>query len=151
MFGVDMNDKARLRFMKTFGIILILFIVVFLASIFYTEISESGFNPMLLIILIPAALIIIILVTLITRLSKGVRTGLAVDDELSHRIKEKAGYYTCMITIYFVLALMFYHGFLVEDFGFPGLVVRHAMLVTLFLIIGVFALVWFIISRRGIK
>lgn len=146
-----MRDKTRLKFMKLFGATLIAVIVVFLAILFTVETNENGFNPALLITLIPAAIIIIMLLLMIKRLSRGVKTGLPIDDEMSQRIKERAGYLTCMVTIYFVLGLMFYHGFLVEDYGFPGLVVRHAMMVTLFFMIGMFGLIWWIISRRGVK
>jgi hypothetical protein len=146
-----MNDRTRLKFMKLFGVTLIAIIIVFVIGIFIFETGESGFDPALLLILAPAALIIIMLVVLIKKMSKGVKSGLPIDDELSQRIKERAGYLTCMLTIYFVLALMFYHGFLVEDFGFPGLVVRHAMMVTLFFMIGAFAGIWFILNRRGVK
>ena len=101
--------------------------------------------------MIPAAAIIIILVATTRRLSRGVRSGLPMQDEMSQRIKERAGYLTSMASIYFVLGLMFYHGFLVEDYGFPGLVVRHAMMVTLMFMLAVFGLAWLLLSRRGIK
>lgn len=147
----NMNDKKRLRFMKVFGIALITVMILFLAFVFITESRESGFSPVLLITLVPAAGIIFILLANLHMLSRGVKSGLPVNDELSNRVKERAGYMTCMITIYFVLAMMFYHGFLVEDFGFPGLVVRHAMMVVMIFMITVFGIVWYVLNRRGIK
>ena len=146
-----MKDKARLFWMKLFGATLVAGIIVFLAYVFVTETMESGFSPVLLLTLVPAAAIILILVATVKRLSKGVKSGLPVDDELSQRLKERAGYLTCLATLYFVLALMFYHGFLVEDFGFPGLVVRHAMVVVLIFMIAAFAAIWYVLNRRGIK
>ncbi|MBN2330648.1 MAG: hypothetical protein JXC85_02435 [Candidatus Aenigmarchaeota archaeon] len=148
---IDMKDKTRLFWMKLFGVTLIAVIFVFLASLFIVESREGGFDTILLITLVPAAAIIFILLANLKRLSRGVKSGLPIDDELSQRVKERAGYLTCLITIYFVLGLMFYHGFLVEDFGFPGLVVRHAMMVILIFIIAVFGLVWYLINRRGIR
>ncbi len=143
-----MEDKKRLRFMKVFGAVLVTFIVAFLAYVFMIE-SASGFDPMLLIILLPAAAIIITLMLNISRLGAGVRSGLPLRDEMSDKIKNRAGYLSLMATLYFVLGLMFYHGFLVEDYGFPGLVVRHAMMVTLIFMLCSFGLIWLILNRRG--
>ena len=148
---INMKDKTRLKFMKLFGATLVAGIIVFLAILFVVESREGGFNPVLLITLVPAAAIIFILVANMKRLSTGVKSGLPIEDELSQRMKERAGYLTCMITIYFSLALMFYHGFLVEDFGFPGLAVRHAMMVILIFMIAVWGMVWYMLKRRGIK
>jgi hypothetical protein len=143
-----MDDKGRLRFMKVFGVALVAFIILIIVSIFITE-SQAGFSPTLLIILLPAAAIIITLLLNVKNLSRGVKSGLPLRDEMSERIKERAGYLSLMATLYFVLGLMFYHGILVEDYGFPGLVVRHAMIVVLIFIIGSFGLIWFIMNRRG--
>jgi len=141
----------RLRLMKVIGAVVVAVILLFLVMLFTIEINQSGFNPTLLITLIPAAAIIILLVVFIMRLSKGVKTGLPISDEMSQRIKERAGYLTSMISIYFILGVMFYHGFLVEDYGFPGLIVRHAMVLVLIFMLAVFGIIWFILSRRGIK
>jgi hypothetical protein len=146
-----MKDKTRLLFMKVFGTVLVALIVVFLAGIFIFESGEGGFDPALLVTLVPAAAIIIILLVTTSRLSMGVRSGLPIQDEMSQRIKERAGYLTLMASIYFVMGLMFYHGFLVEDYDFPGLVVRHAMMVTLIFILAAFGLIWLVLSRRGIR
>ncbi len=143
-----MDDKKRLQGMKVFGVLLVTFIVAFLAYVFVSE-SQAGFDPMLLVLLLPAVAIITVLLLNISRLSKGVRSGLPLKDEMSERIKERAGYLTLMVTLYFVLGLMFYHGFLVEDYGFPGLVVRHAMMVTLIFMLGSFGLIWLVLNRKG--
>ena len=148
---VNMKDKTRLSFMKLFGATLIAGILVFLAVLFVTEYRQNGFDPVLLLTLVPAAAIILILLANIKRLSVGVKSGLPIDDELSQRLKERSGYLTCLITIYFALGMMFYHGFLVEDFGFPGLVVRHAMMVLLVFILATWGIVWYIVKRRGVK
>ena len=146
-----MKDKRKLFWMRLLGVTLIAGIVVFLALLFISESMDGVFDPLLLITLVPAAAIIFILLANLSRLSKGVKSGLPVDDELSQRVKERAGYLTCLITIYFVLGLMFYHGFLVEDYGFPGLLVRHAMMLILVFMIAVFGLSWYVINRRGIR
>lgn len=148
---INMEDKKRFSLMKGFGVALIAFILLFLAMIFITESIKGDFTQTLLILLLPAAAIILILLANIKRLSKGVKSGLPVNDELSQRVKERAGYLTCMITLYFVLGIMFYHGFLVEDFDFPGLVVRHAMMLVMLFIIFAYALVWYALSKRGIR
>jgi hypothetical protein len=146
-----MKDETRLLFMKVFGTILVALMVVFLAGLFIFESGESGLDPALLVTLVPAAAIIIVLVATMSRLGRGVKSGLPIQDEMSQRIKERSGYLTLMASIYFVMGLMFYHGFLVEDYGFPGMVVRHAMLVTLIFILAVFGLIWLVLSRRGIR
>ena len=58
--------------MKIFGVALIAFIILFLAGLFIYETMESGFSPLLLITLAPAAMIIAILFLLIKRLNTGV-------------------------------------------------------------------------------
>lgn len=145
-----MNDKKRLRFMKVFGVVLVTFIVLFLSYVFMIE-SADGLDPMLLIILLPAAAIIIVLLLKLSWLSKGVKSGLPLNDEMSESIKNRAGYLAFMVTLYFVLGMMFYHGFLVEDYGFPGLVVRHAMMVVLIFMMGAFGLIWFFMSKESGK
>lgn len=144
-----MDDKKRLWFMKVFGVVLVAFIILIITNIFVIETGESGFSPTLLVILLPAAAIIITLLLNISRLSRGVKSNLPLKDEMSERIKNRAGYLTLMATLYFVLGLMFYHGFLVEDYGFPGLVIRHAMIVVLIFIMGSFGLIWFVLNRKG--
>lgn len=145
-----MKDKTRLLPMKIFGVTLVAGIVTFLGTVFIYE-SSQGLSPISMFwLLVPATLVIVILVIFLRRLSTGVKKGLPIDDEMSQRIKERAGYLSFMITMWFTIGLMWYHSF-IEELGLPEILARHIIIIILIFSLSVFGLVWFILSRRGLK
>jgi|GEM_PF-6447067 len=145
-----MDDRARLKIMKVGGVILILGIIMFLIMIFVTEISAGTFSPLLFITLLPAATIIAVLVLLISRRSRDVKAGLPVHDEMTQRLKERAGYIAYSITLYFVIVLIWIQ-FLLEDVETISIEPRFVLYGTLFFMLGVFSISWLLIKRRGLK
>ena len=100
--------------------------------------------------MLPAILIILVLLLRIKIQSEGVKSGLPMDDELSKRMKERAGYLTYLITIYFVLGLMWYNLFFVEQFNVPELPMNLLIFGILFFMFIVYTANWVIINRTGI-
>jgi peptidoglycan/LPS O-acetylase OafA/YrhL len=145
-----MNDKTKLKLMKIFGAIFILIIVLILATIFINELATGTYSPLLLITVLPAVAIIAVLLLMISKRSKDVKSGLPVKDEMTQRIKERAGYIAYSLTIYFILVLMWIQ-FLIEDYETITIEPRFIIYGTLFFMLGVFGLTWMILSRRGIK
>jgi ABC-type branched-subunit amino acid transport system permease subunit len=144
-----MDDKRKLFWMKLIGGVFIAGIIIFLASIFIIEITSDTFNITLLIILIPAILIILVLLLRIKYQSEGIKSGLPIDDEMSKRIKERAGYLTYLITMYFVLALMWYNLFFVEQFDVPQIPMNYLIFGILFFMFIVFGINWAILNKQG--
>lgn len=145
-----MDDRTKLKLMKIFGGIFILIIILFLAHIFITEMSAGTYSPALLITLVPAAAIIAVLVIMIGKRSRDVKSGLPVQDEMTQRLKERAGYIAYSITLYFILVLMWIN-FLTEDIESINLEPRFIIYGTLFFMLAVFGFSWLIIKRKGIK
>ena len=144
-----MNDRARLKLMKIGGAIFILGIIMFLIMIFVAEISAGTFSPLLFTTLLPAAAIIAVLVIMIGKRSRDVKKGLPVHDEMTQRLKERAGYIAYSITLYFMLALLWVD-FLVEDMEAFGLEPRFIVYGTLFFMLAVFSISWLMLKRRGV-
>ena len=123
---------------------------MFLIMIFVNEISAGTFSPTLFVILLPAAGIVAILLIIISKRSREVKSGLPIQDEMTKRLKERAGYMAYSITLYFILALIWIN-FLIEDMETITIEPRFIIYGTLFFMVGVFGISWFIIKRRGIK
>lgn len=144
-----MDDKRKLLFMKLIGGVFTAGIIIFLASIFIVEIASGTFNITLFIILVPAILIIAVLLILIKRQSEGVESGIPIDDEMSKRIKERAGYLTYNISIYFLLALMWYNLFFVDQFNIPQIPMNYLIFGIMFFMFIVYGINWVILNKKG--
>ena len=147
---IIMNDKAKLKLMKIVGGIFILAIIMFLVYVFVFEISAGTYSPALLITLAPAAAIIAVMVIMISKRSRDVKSGLPVQDEMTQRLKERAGYMAYSITLYFILVLMWVN-FLIEDIETINIEPRFIIYGTMFFMVAVFGFSWLIIKRKGIK
>ena len=145
-----MDDRVKLKLMKIIGGIFILAIIMFLVYVFVSEISAGTYSPSLLITLAPAAIIIAVLIIMISKRSRDVKKGLPVQDEMTQRLKERAGYIAYSITLYFILVLMWVN-FLTDDMEAINLEPRFIIFGTLFFMLGVFSISWFMLKRRGIK
>ena len=137
--------------MKLIGGLFVLGIIGFLVAIFAVEISSGTFSISLFIILVPAIFIIATLIILVKRQSAGVASGLPLDDEMSKRVKERAGYLTYLITLYFVLGLMWYNLFIVEKLNTPEIPMNILIYGILFFMFIVFGLNWAILNKTGVS
>jgi hypothetical protein len=145
-----MDDKRKLLFMKLIGGVFVAGIIIFLTSIFIVEIASGTFNLTLFVILIPAILIIAVLIILVKRQSEGVQSGLPIDDEMSTRIKERAGYLTYNISIYFLLALMWYNLFFVDQFNIPEIPMNYLIFGIMLFMFIVYSINWAILNKAGV-
>jgi len=93
--------------------------------------------------------LVAVLVIMIGKRSRDVKKGLPVHDEMTQRLKERAGYIAYSITLYFMLALLWVD-FLVEDMEAFGLEPRFIVYGTLFFMLAVFSISWLMLKRRGV-
>jgi hypothetical protein len=92
---------------------------------------------------------VVLLVIFVRKRAKAIRESLILKDEMTSRAEGNAGRYTSIITLWFLLALMWYQGFGSETFGLPELAARHIIYLVLFLMMALFfGLRWYFI-RRG--
>jgi hypothetical protein len=143
-----MKDRTRFTLMKAFGAVLIAGIALFMGYVFVFELGENTSPDTLFWLLAPAVLIIAILVLFLKRMGQGIRKGLPLEDEMSKRIKERAGYLAFMITLWFLIGMMWYE-MMSEELGLPLPLARHMPIIVLLFMACVFGLLWFMISRRG--
>ncbi len=145
-----MKDKTMLLLIKTGGAILVAGIMLFLISITLFEMNQCTLTPLFAAVFLPAIAIVAVLVIMIKKQSRGIRNGLPMHDELSTRIKHSAGYYSYLITVYFLLAVMWYH-FLMDEMPLPQILPEHLAMTTMLFMLVVFGLSYLIIQRRGLK
>ena len=145
-----MKDKTKLLVMKIGGALLALGIILFLVTVAAEEMIQGTLTPVFIVAAIPAVAIIALLIIMIRKQGLGVKSGLPLHDEMSNRIKQRAGYYSYLVTIYFLLALMWYH-FLADDSGLPPILGEHIAIGTMIFMFLVFGAAYIIIKRRGIK
>ncbi len=145
-----MKDKTRLLLMKIFGVFLVAGIIAFLGYVFLVE-GREGLSPISLIwLLVPAVMVILILILTLKRISSGVKSGLPLDDEMSRRIKDRAGYLSFLATLWFMIGMMWYHSFM-EELNLPVILARHIVIIVLIFSLAAFGVAWLILSRRGLK
>jgi len=87
----------------------------------------------------------------IKRERQRMKERLPKDDEMSRRVKEKAGYYAFLASIWTTLGLMWYAGTGVEEFGFPAILPRHVAALALAIVAVLWALFWAYFHHRGVE
>lgn len=142
-----MDDRSRYR-----SIIAITFMVAVgvLAFLLLLGWSEDWGGEYGLLMLAAAAILVILPLALLLKVRRDVIKGIPLEDERGRAVKEKAGYYTFMATIYIVLAFLYYDFFFVEVFNTPSLSPTEYFLVLDMVILGVYLAFWWQFSRRGV-
>jgi len=144
---VQMDDRSRYR-----SIIAITFMVAVgvLAFLLLLGWSEDWGGEYGLLMLAAAAILVILPLALLLKVRRDVIKGIPLEDERGRAVKEKAGYYTFMATIYIVLAFLYYDFFFVEVFNTPSLSPTEYFLVLDMVILTVYLAFWWQFSRRGV-
>ena len=143
------QDKLRLKLLWIFFAILILGLASFLITIFVTEGVPTKLDTWFWLLL-PAVLVVLIAALMVRRTSSGVKSGFPLKDERSEKLKEKAGYKAFLVSMYFVLVLMWYQ-FFVNELGLPPLPeAGYLILGILFAMFIIFALFWLHYDRKGV-
>jgi len=143
------SEKARVRAIYIISALFIAILGLFMAGVLM-DIFTSGASPVMLIAVIaPFIAIVALLIIFIKRRTGIIKSGLIVKDEMTIRAEGNAGRYTSIITIWFLLALMWYQGFGSETFGLPELAARHVIYLVMFLTMGLFFGLRWHFTRRG--
>jgi len=133
------KDKLRLTLMIT---ILIIFIVT-LGFWFFKD-WQNGKDIGSLALLTSLFIIIVFVVLMIFIMSKGIKRGLPMEDEMSKMAKLKAGYFSYLISIYYLLAL----GWFGDDyFERPS----QATGVGILGMAIIFLVLWVYFNKKGVK
>ncbi|MCD1295050.1 hypothetical protein CUJ83_08575 [Methanocella sp. CWC-04] len=106
----------------------------------------------IIILAIPAILIVVVFIFLVWyvwKINKEKKAGFAVKDERTVRIEGKAALMTFFISIYFMLALLYYvFATEVLELGLPILETGWALIISLLVTIGTFAILrWYYGSK----
>ena len=133
----------------TGGVAFISLMGLFMAGVFMEAESGGGLGPVMTVLLLaPFSCIVILLVLFMKKRGNAIKSGMPLKDEMVINAEGRAGRYASMLMIYFLLGLMWYHGF-GPEFGLPELAARHVIYLLLFAMMGLFfGLRWYFI-RKG--
>jgi len=143
-----MKEQRKMKMMKISAGIFGALVVAFWLLILYVEMGYGPLNPMFFITLVPLIPILALLVFFIRRQSKAVKSGMPLRDERSEKIENKAGRYSVIGTLWFLLAMAFYQMFM-EELGLPEILLRHFIWIVFFVILGLFAGFKLYFGRKG--
>ncbi|MFH1722547.1 MAG: hypothetical protein ABH950_08100 [Candidatus Altiarchaeota archaeon] len=113
------TDKIRALFVWVVLALVIISLIVW-AKI---DVSRGGIGKAI----IPGFIAVLLIIFMIPFLKRivDVKNGFPLKDERSEKIETLASARAYIISVYWMLALMFYTGTLVEDHGWPALIPRH--------------------------
>jgi TRAP-type uncharacterized transport system fused permease subunit len=144
-----MNSIKRTALIKPGGAIFILAVVALWVAIVFVEMQHGPLDPIFLAATLPPLIIIVaVMILVIRKHTKSVKSGLPLKDEMSKRISYKSGYYTAMSAIWFLVAFMWYHMFM-EELGLPAILARHIIIIVLIFMLIVFSALRWHFGRKG--
>ena len=149
MKGDGAKERKRLRVVKIGASVLAALVIMFWLVIASIEMRSGPVSPLFFITLVPLFFIIALLVIVVRRSEKAVKSGMPLTDERSAAIDNKAGRYTVTVMTWFLLASAFYQMFM-EELGLPDILLRHFIWMVFFLMMGVFVAFKWYFGRKGI-
>jgi uncharacterized membrane protein len=149
MHGYGVKEKKRMRLVKTGAFVLAVLVITMWLVIVSIEIRSGPVSTVFFITLVPLFFIIALLVIVIRRNEKAVKSGMPLTDERSGAIDNKAGRYTVTVMTWFLLASALYQLFM-EELGLPDILLRYFIWVAFFLMMGVFAGFKWYFGRKGL-
>ncbi|MFC2162124.1 hypothetical protein ACFLRF_00450 [Candidatus Altiarchaeota archaeon] len=138
------NDKARVILAGTVIVMVILTSIIFASTLMSNGKTISSILPMMIL-----AIVMIFMIPFVKRRYFDVKAGYPYEDERSKKIMTKAMATSYIISIYWMLALMFYTGIGVEDHGLPPLIPRHVAVLGIAGMAVIFGLSYIYVSLRG--
>jgi len=138
-------EKARLGL-----VVVILAAVVATLALYAMGAMKDGFDMGAVLLLAIALIIILIFVLLVRRMSRDIKEGMPMHDEMSKRVVEKAGYTTYLISIYILLGIGIFEETISKAIGQEPLEVHTATGMAILLMALVFALSWAYHSKKGV-
>jgi cobalamin synthase len=137
MRGDESKARKRMRLVKIGAGTMAAMVIMLWLVIVSIELRSGPVSPLFFITLIPLIFIIALLVLVVRRHEKAVKSGMPLTDERSSAIDNKAGRYTVTVMTWFLLASAFYQTFM-EELGLPDMELGHFIWVVFFLMMGVF-------------
>ena len=138
------GDRTRLAMMTIVSAAVIVTAILWIVPVALQGMIVEA-SAMLIIALVLAA----IAIWQLRRVRDSVKSGLPIEDERSQRVKEKAGYYALLASIWFILVFSWFHSFMVEEFGWPALITRHAFSLSIGIMAAFFMVFWAYQSRKS--
>lgn len=144
---------GKQRNVRKGGVILlaIIFSAVVLTGVLYSAMNlKDGRTEESAIGFLVSLLLGIFAVKFVRDREESVRKGIPLEDERSERIKQKAGYYAFLVSLYLLIAIGYYSDLSLEYPGLPA--IRDISQATGIAIAGialVFGVCWWRFSRKG--
>jgi len=143
-----MKEKKRMLLVKISGAVFLALIILLWLGIVYIELQSGPLNPIFFVTVVPLVIIIAVLVLAVRRQSRAIKSGIPLKDERSSMIENKAGRYTVIATMWFLLAMGFYQMFM-EELGLPEILMRHFIWIVFFVMLGLFVVFKLYFGRKG--
>jgi hypothetical protein len=140
------DDKSRYRLIIATVVMVTVGVLAFLLII---GINDAGAGEYLLFMMVIAAVILLLPFVLLLRMRRDVKKGFPLEDERGRAVKQRAGYYAFMATIYIVQAFLYYEFIFVDIFEAPALRPTEYFLVLDMVILGVYMAFWWWFSKKG--
>ncbi len=139
-----MKDKVRLALVTVVAAAVVVTMVLFSLTIGLKGRTLEAFAP-----LITAVVLAVGIIWILGREREKIKKGLPMEDERSKRVKERAGFYAFIAGVWFNLGLLWYNSLIVEEFGVPELITRHALSASILAMAIFFFIFWWYFNRKG--
>lgn len=139
-----MNEMFRYVLMVVMGVAVVLGMAVFS----FTAWMEGDVLSAIIFGAITLAVAAFMAILLLKEKDR-VKAGLPMYDERTNRVKQKAGYYAFLATLYFNLGVMWVNEHAMDHYGFESIRVNTAMMASMAAMTVFFAIGWFYFGRRS--
>ena len=138
-----MKEKNITPKIVIFGLVIATFILFGVTLAMRGQIFQSIATGIIALILI------IFAIPVLKRGYESIKKGHPMEDEMSSKIKVKAGYLAFLVSIYYILGIMWYLGYAPEK-GWPMLIPRHVAAISIVGMAIIFGLCYLYVSRKGV-
>ncbi len=143
------NDKTKLSVMKIIAAAFAALLVLFWISIFLNEMRNGIDMTFVIVTLIPLIAIIAILFMFVKRHSDSVKSGMPLKDERTLMLEGRAGHYTFIATMWFLVGLMWYETFIRDFVELPEILGRHIVIIVLLFMAVAYGSLRFYFGKKG--
>lgn len=142
------KEKKRTRMVNIGAWTMAALVIMLWLVIASNEMRLDPVSPLFFITLVPLFFILLLLVMMVRRHDRAVKSGMPLTDERSGRIDNKAGRYTVTVMTWFLLAMAFWQLFM-EELSLPDIPLRYFIWIMFFLMMGVFTGFKWYFGRKG--
>jgi protein-S-isoprenylcysteine O-methyltransferase Ste14 len=148
MLVMEMDDRTRFKMVIMTTVFVIIGVLAFMMMVAINEPLDSAFGVLMILI---AAVIVLLPLLILLRTWRDLKEGFPLMDERGNIIKQKAGYYSYLATIYIILGFMYYDFIGVEAFEWPALGRTESYMLLEIIILLIFGGFWLWFARKGEK